>query len=73
MPCDDITDVLELWFDENDRLEDYALTKRTCGAQVGHQAFLMPLLGNMEIETLADRITTSFYPTSTRSLTTKTS
>ena len=53
MPCDDITDVLELWFDENDRLEDYALTKRTCGAQVGHQAFLMPLLGNMEIETLA--------------------
>ncbi len=53
MPCDDITDVLELWFDDNDQLEDYALTKRTCGAQVGHQAFLMPLLGSMGIETLA--------------------
>ena len=67
---DDITDVLFGSTKMTDP-EDYALTKRTCGAQVGHQAFLMPLLGNMEIETLA----TGLRPPSpaTRSLTTKTS
>lgn len=53
MPCNDITDLLELWLDENDRVEDYALTKKTCGAQVGHQAFLMPLIGGMGLEELA--------------------
>ena len=53
MPCDDITDLLELWLDPDDKLEDYALTKRTCGAQVGHQAFLMPLVGGMNVEEIA--------------------
>lgn len=53
MPCDDITDLLELWLDESDNIEDYALTKKTCGAQVGHQAFLMPLITGMNIEALA--------------------
>ncbi len=53
MPCDDITDTLELWLDPDDKIEDYALTKRTCGAEVGHQAFLMPLVEGMVIDELA--------------------
>ena len=35
MPCGDITDILTIKLDSEDRVIDYSLTKRTCGGKVG--------------------------------------
>lgn len=40
MPCNDVTEILNLVIDENDRLEKYALIKRTCGRAVGEKSLL---------------------------------
>lgn len=44
MPCSDVTEILELHVDHDERLLDYALTKRTCGAEVGASALLLERL-----------------------------
>jgi len=43
MPCDDITEWVELKLNSKDRLNDYSVTKRTCGAEIGNQSFLLEL------------------------------
>jgi hypothetical protein len=35
MPCNDVTEVLQIALDANDQLVGYALDKRTCGRAVG--------------------------------------
>ncbi len=40
MPCNDVTELLRLRLDEEDRLVGYALLKRTCGRAVGEQSLL---------------------------------
>jgi len=40
MPCADVTENLLLTLDAEDRLADYALTKRTCGRAVGERTLL---------------------------------
>jgi hypothetical protein len=35
MPCSDVTEIIEVRLDEQDRLKDYYLSKRTCGQGVG--------------------------------------
>ncbi len=40
MPCDDVTEVLRLRLDKEDRLAGYQLIKRTCGRAVGEQSLL---------------------------------
>jgi len=41
MPCDDVTELLELKIDEEDRLASYRLFKRSCGRAVGEQSLLL--------------------------------
>lgn len=40
MPCDDITEVLRVVLDDNDRIASYELNKRTCGRAVGEVSLL---------------------------------
>jgi len=40
MPCEDVTEILSLHLDLDDRLTEYALTKRTCGRGVGAKELL---------------------------------
>jgi len=40
MPCEDITEVLTMTLDADERLETYALSKRTCGRAVGETSLL---------------------------------
>lgn len=47
MPCDDVTEILELTLDEGDRLARYRLRKRTCGRAVGEEALLAGALSGM--------------------------
>lgn len=46
MPCDDVTELLELRLDADDRLLGYRLAKRTCGRAVGEESLIAePLAG----------------------------
>ncbi|MFH2026708.1 MAG: hypothetical protein ABIK30_13005 [bacterium] len=40
MPCGDITDILTIKLDPEDRVIDYTLTKRTCGGKVGKERLI---------------------------------
>lgn len=52
MPCKDVTEVIEVILDEQDRLKAYSFRKRTCGQGVGAGSLLIEVLGGMEVETL---------------------
>lgn len=44
MPCQDITELLEVTLDANGGLESYAFNKRTCGQGIGQAALLLDWL-----------------------------
>jgi len=44
MPCNDITDYVEITIGSDDRVTDYALHKRTCGGAVGEENLIGPWL-----------------------------
>jgi hypothetical protein len=44
VPCDDVTEVIDLELDPEDKLRVYALNKRTCGAEIGASALLLEWL-----------------------------
>ena len=52
MPCSDITEVIEVVLDGQDRLKDYTFKKRTCGQGVGAGNLLIGALGGMPVEEL---------------------
>lgn len=54
MPCSDITDVLSVELDADERLVDYRLQKRSCGALVGGEAPLLPFLFQKTVRFIAD-------------------
>lgn len=45
MPCNDVTELIQVVLDERDQLAGYRFIKRTCGRGVGAKALLMPELG----------------------------
>ncbi len=45
MPCKDVTEVFRLVLDKDDRLKEYAFTKRTCGQGIGEESLLIDQLG----------------------------
>jgi hypothetical protein len=50
MPCNDITEVIEVVVDEDDCLLSYSLSKRTCGQAVGVTNLLMPMLKGWSVD-----------------------
>lgn len=50
MPCSDITEMIRLVIDDDDRLRDYRFIKRSCGQGVGAVALLLPLLAGLKVE-----------------------
>jgi hypothetical protein len=40
MPCNDITDVLRIVIDHDDKITDYSLHKRSCGGAVGEEKLI---------------------------------
>jgi hypothetical protein len=54
MPCEDVTETLHIQLDAEERLAQYALTKRSCGRQIGSHSRLLDLLkGQTSEEILA--------------------
>lgn len=57
MPCNDITEVIRLHIDADDKIYDYTLNKRTCGAEIGQASLLKDFFGRYalnDISTLDD-------------------
>ena len=52
MPCNDVTEVIEVVLDRDDRLKDYRFSKRTCGQGVGAQSLLIDQLGGRPLDEL---------------------
>ena len=50
MPCGDITDSIKLTLDNNNRLDSYSFSKKTCGGAIGLESLLMDDIGGQPIE-----------------------
>ncbi len=66
MPCSDITEVLQIEIDAEDRLVTYSLLKQTCGGSLGKESLLLKWAGNRSVaeilETDFDRFR-ALFPT----------
>jgi len=54
MPCDDITEWVELELNASDCLKSYSLNKRTCGAEIGDKSFLLDLLAGQSVNQILE-------------------
>lgn len=52
MPCSDVTEVMQVTVDADDRLKDYWLAKRSCGRGVGAGSLLMEQLAGRSVDEL---------------------
>jgi hypothetical protein len=50
MPCNDITELIQVVVDAEDRLKSYRFVKRTCGQGVGVDTLLMDVLGGQQVD-----------------------
>jgi hypothetical protein len=55
MPCNDVTELLELTLDADDRVRAYSLAKNTCGAPVASRLELTSFIAGRHIDELTDR------------------
>lgn len=54
MPCNDVTEIIEVTIDGEDRLADYVYNKRTCGQGVGAGSLLIDQLRGWTAEALIE-------------------
>jgi len=52
MPCSDITEVMQITIDADDRLKTYWLNKRSCGQGVGAGSLLLDQLAGRSVDNL---------------------
>ncbi|MBP8132175.1 MAG: hypothetical protein KA184_21560 [Candidatus Hydrogenedentes bacterium] len=49
MPCSDVTELIRVTVDAQDRLKSYRFIKKTCGRAVGAEALLLGALGGCSV------------------------
>ena len=54
MPCSDVTEVIHVELDDNERLVHYAFSKRTCGQGVGAESLLLDQLRERPLSDLLE-------------------
>ncbi len=52
MPCNDITEIVHVVIDTDDRLKDYSFSKRSCGRGVGVASLLLDRLQGRTVDEL---------------------
>lgn len=60
MPCKDVTELLEVVLDGEDRLKAYKFLKRTCGQGVGAESLLIDQLEGRSLEELLNKTAEDF-------------
>jgi len=63
MPCKDITEVIEVTLDAEDRLSAYRFVKRTCGQGVGVASLLIDQLAGMTVDDILEISPEAFLET----------
>jgi hypothetical protein len=66
MPCSDVTEILRLELDPQDRLRGYSLTKLTCGGVLGKESLLLKWCGGLSAQEVLSTSVNDFcdaYPT----------
>lgn len=54
MPCNDVTELIRVVVDAEDRLKDYRFVKRTCGRGVGVDALLLDMLAGRPVREILE-------------------
>ena len=52
MPCSDVTELLTIELDREERVKSYSLTKRTCGGAMGRDSLILKLIRNRSVSEL---------------------
>lgn len=52
MPCDNVTELMRVVIDHDDRLQSYRLLKRTCGGAVGAESLLLDRIRGRKVTEL---------------------
>ncbi len=60
MPCSDVTELLEVVLDDEDRLKEYTFSKRTCGQGVGAESLLIDQLRGRSLDELLNKTADAF-------------
>lgn len=60
MPCNDVTELLEVTLDAEERLVDYRFSKRTCGQGVGAASLLIDQLQGRTLDELLHKTAVEF-------------
>ena len=60
MPCKDVTEILVVVLDAEDRLKEYHFLKRTCGQGVGAESLLIDQLGGRSLDELLNKTAEEF-------------
>ena len=65
MPCGDITERIKLTLDNDNRIDSYALSKKTCGGAVGLESLILEHVGGQSIDEIIGNTELSFLQPST--------
>lgn len=63
MPCGDITEKIKLTLDNNNRIDSYSLSKKTCGGAIGFESLLLDYVGGQSIDKILGNNELSFLQT----------
>lgn len=50
MPCGDITETIKVTLDNDNRIDSYSLSKKTCGGAIGVESLLLDHVGGLSID-----------------------
>jgi hypothetical protein len=61
MPCSDVTELLTIDLDTDDRIRSYSLTKKTCGGTMGRDSLILKMINGKQAEELIATPIEVFY------------
>ena len=61
MPCSDVTELLTIDLDSEDRIRSYSLTKKTCGGTMGRDSLILKMIRGKPAEELIATPIEVFY------------
>lgn len=62
MPCDDITEKIKLTLNDDNRIESYSFSKKTCGGGIGLESLLLDDIGGQFIEDIINNNSILSFP-----------
>ena len=61
MPCNDVTELLKISLDPEDRVKSYSLSKRTCGGTMGRDELILKMIRGKTAAEIVQKPADEFY------------